>query len=164
MLGSCTSVTLGQLLPPFGVPYTPRSQVDLGRLAGPLEGITLFMVARPRRTPATEEEEEERGSSVVEPLTRGTANHTISDRSATPHHRAGPPSPTPDTTNLNPNGLGSDSSLRISPLGNRVHSLGDLVTHLNPNPTGRRPPGRRHRFVSFKLDGVASLIPPLGTV
>jgi hypothetical protein len=49
--------SLGLSLPPFGVPYTLRSQVDLGRLAEPPEGITLFTVAGPRKTPATEEEE-----------------------------------------------------------------------------------------------------------
>jgi hypothetical protein len=108
----------GSPLPPFGVPYTPRSQVDLGRLVGPPEDITPFMVARPRRTPTTEEEE--RGSPTVKPRTRGTADLTISDRPATPYHIVDLPSPTPDTTNINPNGLGFDSPPRISPLGNRV--------------------------------------------
>jgi hypothetical protein len=46
----------GPSLPPFGVPYIPRSQVDLGRLAGPPEGATPFTVAAPRRTHATKEE------------------------------------------------------------------------------------------------------------
>jgi hypothetical protein len=32
-------------LPLFGIPYIPRSQVDLGRLAGPPEGATPFTVA-----------------------------------------------------------------------------------------------------------------------
>jgi hypothetical protein len=45
----------GPPLPPFGAPYTPRTQVDLGRLAGSLEGITPFTVAGLVRTPAIEE-------------------------------------------------------------------------------------------------------------
>jgi hypothetical protein len=65
-------------LPLFGVPYTPRSQVDLRWLARPPEGVTIFMVATPRRTLATEEEE--MGSPAVEPLTRGTTDLTISDQ------------------------------------------------------------------------------------
>jgi hypothetical protein len=108
----------GPPLSPFDVPYTPRSQVDLGRLAGRPEGITPFMVAGLIRTPATEEQE--RGSLVVEPLTRGMTNLTISDRPITPYHRADPPSPTPDMANLNPNGLRSGLPPRISPLGNRT--------------------------------------------
>jgi hypothetical protein len=106
------------LLSPFGVPYIPRSQVDLGRLAGPPEGTTPFTVATPRRTPASEEER--RGSLAVEPLTRGTADLSITDRSATPYHRVDPPSPTPDEANPNPNGSGFDSPPRLSPLGNRI--------------------------------------------
>jgi hypothetical protein len=108
----------GPSLPPFGVPYTPRSQVDLGRLVGPPEGITPFTVAAPRRTPVTEEQE--RGSLVVEPLIRGTADLTISDRLATPFHQPDPPSPTPKEANPIPNGLGFGSPPQISPLGNRV--------------------------------------------
>jgi hypothetical protein len=38
------AVSAWAALPQFGVPYTPRSQVDLGRLAGPSEGITPFTV------------------------------------------------------------------------------------------------------------------------
>jgi hypothetical protein len=106
----------GSSLQPFDAPYTPRTQVDLGRLGGPLEGITPFMVAGLVRTPTTKEQE--RGSPAVEPLTRGTTDLTISDRSPTPYYRADPPSPTPDSAN--PNRLGSDSPLRISPLGNRI--------------------------------------------
>jgi hypothetical protein len=45
------------LLPPFNVPYTPRSQVDLGQLTGPPEGITPFTVSAPRSKPTTEEQE-----------------------------------------------------------------------------------------------------------
>jgi hypothetical protein len=51
-------------------------QVDLGRLAGPQEDITP-LVAGLVRTPTTEEER--RGSPVVEPLTRGTADLSITD-------------------------------------------------------------------------------------
>jgi hypothetical protein len=105
-------------LSPFGAPYTPRTQVDLGRLAGPTEGITPFTVVGLVRTPATEEQE--RGSLTVEPLTRGTVDLTISDRPATPFHRPDPPSPTPEEANPNPNGLGSESPPWISRLGNRV--------------------------------------------
>jgi hypothetical protein len=72
----------GPPLPPFGVPYNPRTQVNLGWLAGPPEGITPSTVARPKRTPETEEE---RGSPVVEPPTRGTTDLTINDRLGTPH-------------------------------------------------------------------------------
>jgi hypothetical protein len=105
-------------LPPFDASYTPRTQVDLGWLAGPPEGITPFTVAAPRRTPVTEEQE--RGSLVVEPLIRGTADLTISDRLATPFHQPDPPSPTPKEANPIPNGLGFGSPPQISPLGNRV--------------------------------------------
>jgi hypothetical protein len=105
-------------LSPFGVPYHPRSQVDLGQLAGPLEGITPFMMPGPRRTPTSEEEERE--APTVEPVTQGMIDLTISHWPATPYHRADPPSPTPNTANPNPNGLGSDSLPQISPLGNRV--------------------------------------------
>jgi hypothetical protein len=64
----------GPPLPPL--PYNPRTQVNLGRLAKSPEGITSFMVAGPRRTPATEEE---RGSPAVEPLTRGMTDLMSSD-------------------------------------------------------------------------------------
>jgi hypothetical protein len=43
----------------------PRSQVDLGWLTEPLEGITPFTVARLVRTPTTEEQE--KGSPAMEP-------------------------------------------------------------------------------------------------
>jgi hypothetical protein len=42
------------------------------------------------------------------------------------------------------------------------HPPGDLVTHLNPDPTGRRPPGCHHRCASFRLNGAVSLVPLLG--
>jgi hypothetical protein len=108
----------GPPLPPFDTPYIPRMQVDLGRLAVSQEGITPFTVARLVRTPTSEEER--RGSPAVEPLTRGTTDLSITDRPATPFHRADPPSPTPNSTNPKPNGLGSGSPPRISPLGNWV--------------------------------------------
>jgi hypothetical protein len=85
-------------LPPFRVPYNPRTSVDLGRLAGPQEGITPFTVAGPRSAPTTEVE---RGSPAVEPLTRGTTDLTISDQPTIPRLGADPPSPTPDTVNPN---------------------------------------------------------------
>jgi hypothetical protein len=151
----------GPSLPPFGAPYTPRSQVDLGRLVGPPEGITPFMVAGLVRTPATKEQE--RGSPMGEPLTRGMTYLTISDRLATPYYRADLPSPTSDMTNPNSNGLGFGSPPRISPLGKPGHPPGDSVTHLNPNLTGRQPPRRRHRYASFGLDSAASPVLPLGT-
>jgi hypothetical protein len=128
------SLLSGLSLLPFGVPYTRRSQVDLGRLAGPLEGITPFMVAGPRITPATEEQE--RGSPAMEPLTRSRADLMISDWPATPYHREDPPSPTADMINPNPNGLGSGSPPQISPLGNRV-------IRLPPQPKPDRPPATR---------------------
>jgi hypothetical protein len=70
-----------------------------------------------RRDSATEEE---RGQLVVEPLPWGTVDLMISDLPGTPYHRADPPSPTLDTANPNSNRLGSGSSPRISPLGNRI--------------------------------------------
>jgi hypothetical protein len=102
----------GPLLPLFRVPYNPRTQVDLGQLAGPLEGITPFTVAKPRRTLVVEDE---RGSPVVEPLIRGTA-----DRSATPtpeqiHHH---PHRTQQTLTLTDQA--SVHQPRLSPLGNWV--------------------------------------------
>jgi hypothetical protein len=105
-------------LPLFGATYTPRTQVNLGRLAGPPEGITPFTVARRVRTLATEEQE--RGSPVVEPMTRGISDLTISDQVPTPFHRPDPPSPTSKEANPNPNRLDSRSPLWISPLGNQV--------------------------------------------
>jgi hypothetical protein len=42
------------------------------------------------------------------------------------------------------------------------HPPGDPVTHLDPYPTSYRPPGRLHRRTSFRLNGAASLVPPLG--
>jgi hypothetical protein len=107
----------GPPLPPFGVPYTPRSQVDLGWLVGPLEGATPFTVAALVRAPTTEEG---RGSLAVETLTRGTTDLLITDQPATPYHRPDPLSPTPEEANPNPNGAGSGSPPRISPLGNRI--------------------------------------------
>jgi hypothetical protein len=71
------SLLPGPPLPTFGVPYTPRSQVDFGWVAGPPVGITPFTVATPRSTPTTEEQE--RVSPTVEPLTWGTTDFTISD-------------------------------------------------------------------------------------
>jgi hypothetical protein len=93
---------------------------------------------------------------VVEPLTRGTTNLTISDGPTTPFHRPDLASPTPDEANPNPNGLGSSSPLWMSPLGNFGHPSGDPVTHLNPYPTGRRPPKRHHRCTSLSLNGATS--------
>jgi hypothetical protein len=101
---------------PFGVPYTSRSQVDLGRLSGPPEGANPFTVAGLVRAPATEEG---RRSPAIETLTMGTTDLSITDRPATPYHIPDPPSPTPEEANPNPNGLGSGSLPRISPLGNR---------------------------------------------
>jgi hypothetical protein len=150
----------GMSLPPFGVPYNPRTQVDLGRLAGPPEGITPFMVTGQRRTPTTEEE---RGSLALEPLTRGTTDLMISDRPATPHPRADPPSPTSDMTNPNPNGSGSGSPPRLSLLGNQVICrVIRLPPPLYPDPTSRQPPRCHHRCASFGLDNAASLVPLLG--
>jgi hypothetical protein len=128
----------GLSLPPFGVPYNPRTQVDLGQLAGPPEGITPFMVTGQRRTPTTEEE---RGSLALEPLTRGTTDLMISDRPATPHPRADPPSPTSDMTNPNPNGSGSGSPPRLSLLGNQVIRR---VIRLPPPPSTRTQPVASH--------------------
>jgi hypothetical protein len=108
---------LGTPLPPFGVPHTPRLQVDLGRLVGPPEGATPFMVARLVRAPATEEG---RGSLAVETLTMGTTDLSITDRPPTPYHRLDPPSPTLEAANPNPNELGSGSPLQISLLGNQI--------------------------------------------
>jgi hypothetical protein len=107
----------GPPLPLFGIPYTPRSQVDLGRLVRPLEGATPFTVAGLVRAPASEEG---RRSPAVEPLTRGTTDLSITDQPATPYHRPNPPSPTPEEANPNPNRSGFGSSSRLSPLGNRV--------------------------------------------
>jgi hypothetical protein len=107
----------GPPLPTFGVPYTPRSQVDLGRLVRPPEGTTSFTVAGLVRAPTTDEG---RGSPVMEPLTGGTVDLSITDRPATPYHRPNPPSPTPKEENPNPNGLGSGSPPRLSPLGNHI--------------------------------------------
>jgi hypothetical protein len=97
---------LGPPLPPFGVPYTPRSQVDLGRLARPPEGATPFTMARLVRAPATEEG---RGSLAVETLPMGTTDLSITDRLATPYHRLDLPSSTPEEANPNPNRSGSGS-------------------------------------------------------
>jgi hypothetical protein len=58
--------------PPFDAPYTPRTQVNLRRLAGPPEGITPFTVVGLVTTPATGEQE--RGSPAMKPLTRGQLN------------------------------------------------------------------------------------------
>jgi hypothetical protein len=113
--------TMPPLLP-FGTPYTPTSEVDLGCLARPPEGITPFTVARPRSAPATEGG----GSPAVESLAWCTIDLTISDRSGTPD----PPSPMPDTMNPNLNGSGSGSPARISPLGNQVIRQ---VTRLTPS-------------------------------
>jgi hypothetical protein len=41
--------------------------------------------------------------------------------------------------------------------------MGDLVTHLYSDPTEGQPPGRRHRSVSFRLNGVVSPVLPLET-
>jgi hypothetical protein len=109
---------LGPPLPPFGAPYIPRTQVNLGRLVGPTKGITPFMVAGLVRTPATKEEG--RGSPEVESLTRGTMDLSITDWPATPYHRPDSPSLTPNEANPDPNGSGFDSPPRLSPLGNRI--------------------------------------------
>jgi hypothetical protein len=74
------------------------------------------MVAILVRTPAIEEQE--KGLPTVEPLTSGMTDLTTSDRPTMPYHRVDPSSPTPDLANPNPNGLGSSSPPRISPLGN----------------------------------------------
>jgi hypothetical protein len=91
----------------------------------------------------------------------GTADLTISDWLATPYHRVDPPSPTLDMANPNPNRSGSASQPQISLVDNQV--IHDPITHLNLDPTGRCPPGHNHRCASFRLDGVASPILPLGT-
>jgi hypothetical protein len=128
----------GPPLPPFGTPYIPRMQVDLGQLAGPEEVITPFTVVGLVRTPTTEEER--RGSPTVEPLTRGTVDLLITDRPATPYHRPDPPSPTPEEPNPNPNVLGSDSPPRLSPLGNHIiHQVIRLPTSTRTQPTASHP-------------------------
>jgi hypothetical protein len=78
----------GPPVPPFGAPYIPRSQVDLGRLARPPEGFTSFTVAGLVRNPTIEDER--RGSPAVEPLIRGMADLSITDRPATPFHIPNP--------------------------------------------------------------------------
>jgi hypothetical protein len=98
---------------------TPQEHKFLGQLAEPPEGITP--VARLVRTPAIEEQE--RGSPMVQPLTRGTTDLMINDRTATAYHRADPPSLTPDSTNPNSNGLESDSPSRISPLRSSLECI-----------------------------------------
>jgi hypothetical protein len=103
-------------VPVHGTVATKSTQVDLGWLAGPPEGTTPFTVVGLVRAPATEERE--RGSSAVEPLTRGTVDLSITDRPATPYHRVDSPSPTPNEANPNPNGSGSGPPPRLSPLGN----------------------------------------------
>jgi hypothetical protein len=75
------------------------------------------MVVGPRSALAIEGE---RASPVVEPLAHHIAELTIIARLRTPHSRIDPPSSTPDTVNPNPNGLGSSSPPRLSPLGNWV--------------------------------------------
>jgi hypothetical protein len=104
-------------LPPFGVPYTPRSQVNLRRLAGPPEGATPFTVAGLVSAPATEEG---RGSLAVEPLTRGIIYLLITNRPATPLPQTGSTVPNTEEANPIPNRLGSGSPSRLSPLGNRI--------------------------------------------
>jgi hypothetical protein len=95
-------------LPQFGVPYIPRSQVDLGRLAGPPEGATPIHGGHTKwQNPYNRRRK--KGVIVVEPLTRSTTDLSIIDGPATPYHRADRPSPTPDKANPNPNRLGSGS-------------------------------------------------------
>jgi hypothetical protein len=143
----------GTPLPPFGVPHTPRLQVDLGRLVGPPEGATPFMVAGLVRAPATEEG---RGSLAVETLTMGTVDLSIIDRPATPYHRPDPPSPTPKEANPNPNGSGSGSPSWISPLGNRIiRRVIRLPTSTRTRPVVGHPS-------AFRLNGAVSPFPPLG--
>jgi hypothetical protein len=80
-------------LPPFGIPYTPFTTVDLGCLTGTPEGITLFtMVGSRRETSGMSQQEAfivptiegERGSPAVDPLVWRMTNLTISDRPGTP--------------------------------------------------------------------------------
>jgi hypothetical protein len=68
-------------LPPFGMPYNPRTSVDLRHLVGLPEGITPFMATGPRSALA---KEGERGSPAVESLIRGMTDLTITDRLGTP--------------------------------------------------------------------------------
>jgi hypothetical protein len=123
-------------------------------------GHHSFRGGRTKKNPCNQKR---KGSPGVEPLTRGMTDLTISHRPATPFHRLDPPSPTSDEANPNPSGLGSDSSSRISPLGNWVIRRVGPVTHLKLYPTGRRPPRRHHRCASLGLNGVVSPILPLGT-
>jgi hypothetical protein len=124
-------------LPPFGVPHTPRLQVDHGRLDGPPEGVIPSTVARLVRAPTTEEGW---GSSAVDPLTRGTTDLSITNRPATPYHKPDPPSPTAEQGNPNPNGLGSGSPPRLSPLGNHIiHQVIRLPTSTHTQPVAGHP-------------------------
>jgi hypothetical protein len=140
-------------------PTSQRCKSTLGGWPDHRRASPPFTVAGLVRTPTTEEER--RGSSVVEPLTRGTSDLSITDRPTTPFHRADPPSPTPDLTNPNPNGLGSSSPPRLSPLGNNI--ICRVIWLPTSTLTNHRPPKRHHRCVSFRLDGAVSPVLPLGT-
>jgi hypothetical protein len=86
----------------------------------------------------------------VEPLTRSTADLTITDRLATPYHRADPSSLTPEEANPHPNGLGSGSPPRLSPLGNRIiHQVIRLPTSNHSQLAAGHPGASVVRRVRF---------------
>jgi hypothetical protein len=77
---------------------------------------------------------------VVETLTRGTADLSITDRLATPYHTPDPPSPTPEEANPNPNESVSGSLPQISPLDNQIiHRVIQLPASTRTRPVVGHP-------------------------
>jgi hypothetical protein len=139
----CRSVPRAVTPPPHYRPMEPSPpRVPKQMLTRPPEGTTPFTVARLVRNSATEDQE--RVSPAVEPLTRGMADLMISDQSATPYHRANPPSPTLDEANHNPNGSGSSSPPRVSPLGNRIIPRVIWLPTSTCSRPATRPPSPTH--------------------
>jgi hypothetical protein len=154
-------------LPPFGIPYTPSTTVDLRRLTGPPEGIIPFTMTRSRRGTLGMSQQE--ASSV--PTTEGERGHwrwtywssarlisrlVTGWEPSTPgqihHHQH----QTLETLTLTGQALIRSQG---SPHWKSGHLSGDPVTPLNPNPIGCQPPERCHRCTSFGLNSAMSLVP-----
>jgi hypothetical protein len=164
---------------PFGTPYTPNmGSVDLDRLTGTSEGITLFMVigsswwnlgmSQDKEATGAPAMTSGRGSPVVDQLVRRTTNLMINGRMESPtgqHKYPGPPtalpSPTPIAGNPNGSNFSSSSTPTLSPLGNRaihrVIQLPSSSSHSQPvvchprDVTDARPLDSMVRRVRFHL-------------
>jgi hypothetical protein len=136
-------------LPPFGIPYTPSTTVDLGRLTRPPKGITPFTVVGSRR--GTPDMRHKRPLVFLQQRVKGGHRQWTCWSGARLISRSVTGQEPPTTGQIHHHQRQTPETLTLM---GRASILHQASPHLE---TGH-PPGRRHRCTSFRLNGVTSLV------